>query len=124
VGSGPETFVFNEERSSKADSKVEHLGTQMIEGVAAEGTRTTVTIPAGQIGNELPIVTVNERWYSPDLQVVVKNTRSDPRTGTSTYTLTNINRSEPLPSLFQVPPDYTTIDMTSRKVIVRPEERH
>jgi len=123
TGSGSETFVFNEERSSKADSKIKHLGTQMIEGVAAEGTRTSVTIPAGQIGNELPITTVNERWYSPDLQVVVKNTRSDPRTGTSTYTLTNINRGEPSPTLFQVPPDYTINDMSYFKTLDRPEER-
>jgi hypothetical protein len=34
---------------------------------------------------------------------------SDPRTGDNTYRLTNINRAEPDPSLFQVPPDYTVI---------------
>ena len=34
---------------------VESLGTQFMEGIAVEGTRTTLTIPAGQIGNELPI---------------------------------------------------------------------
>ena len=101
---GPETFVFsNQETStSKANTKVEHLGMQTIEGVSAEGTRTTVTIPEGQIGNELPIVTVSERWYSPELQVTVMSTRSDPRTGTTTYKLTNINRAEPSPAMFQV----------------------
>ena len=110
---------------SKADSKVEHLGTQTIEGVSAEGTRTTMTIPAGQIGNELPIVTVSERWYSPELQVTVMSTRSDPRTGTTTYKLTNINRSEPTPSLFQVPADYTVHDMTNgnRGIAIKPEEQ-
>ena len=45
-----------------ADS--EALGKQNIEGVEAEGTRSTVTIPAGKIGNELPIDIVSERWYS------------------------------------------------------------
>jgi len=111
---------------SKADSKVEHLGTQTIEGVSAEGTRTTMTIPAGQIGNELPIVTVSERWYSPELQVTVMSTRSDPRTGTSTYKLTNINRSEPAPALFQVPADYTLHDLTNenRRSVGRPEEQN
>ena len=125
AGNGPETFVFTNEESHSGDAqrKVEHLGTQVIEGVAAEGTRTTVTIPAGKIGNDLPIVTVNERWYSPDLQVVVKNTRSDPRTGTSTYTLTNINRSEPSPTMFQVPSDYTINDASTRRVTEKPEER-
>jgi hypothetical protein len=126
-GGGQETFVFSnsEVNSSKANTKVEHLGTQTIEGVSAEGTRTTVTIPEGQIGNELPIVTVSERWYSPELQVTVMSTRSDPRTGTTTYKLTNINRSEPSPAMFQVPADYTIHDLTNgpaRGYAVKPEE--
>jgi hypothetical protein len=126
-GGGPETFFFtnSEVSSSKENTKVEHLGTQTIEGVSAEGTRTTITIPAGQIGNELPIVTVSERWYSPELQVTVMSTRSDPRTGTTTYKLTNINRSEPVPTLFQVPVDYTMHDLTNgnRGYAVKPEEQ-
>src|SRR6266481_2828728 len=52
--------------------KKESLGTQAINGVNAEGTRMTRTIPAGQIGNDKPIQIVSERWYSPDLQIVVK----------------------------------------------------
>jgi len=108
-GNGPETFFFtNQEVSSpKPKPVVEQLGMQTIEGVSAEGTRTTITIPAGLIGNEQPIVTVTERWYSPELQVTVMNKRTDPRTGTTTYKLANINRSEPSPALFQVPSDYT-----------------
>jgi hypothetical protein len=90
-----------------AEVNQESLGAQSIEGVMAEGTRLTLTIPAGKIGNERPIVTVNERWYSQELQTVVLTKNSDPRMGETTYRLTNINRSEPDPSLFQVPADYT-----------------
>ena len=93
--------------TSDAEVNQESLGTQAIEGVTAEGTRVTFTIPAGKIGNDRPIVTVNERWYSPELQTVVLTKNSDPRMGETTYRLTNINRSEPDPSLFQVPADYT-----------------
>jgi hypothetical protein len=93
--------------TSDAEVNREQLGTQSIEGVMAEGTRVTFTIPAGKIGNERPIVTVNERWYSPELQTIVLTKNSDPRMGETTYRLTNINRSEPDPSLFQVPADYT-----------------
>jgi hypothetical protein len=93
--------------SSEAEVNQEQLGTQTIEGVAAEGTRVTFTIAAGKIGNERPIVTVNERWYSQELQTVVLSKNSDPRMGETTYRLTNIDRSEPDPSLFQVPADYT-----------------
>jgi|HubBroStandDraft_3_1064219.scaffolds.fasta_scaffold170876_2 hypothetical protein len=118
-GNGPETFFFSsqETNSSKAKPVVEHLGTQTIEGVSAEGTRTTVTIPAGQIGNEQPIVTVTERWYSPELQVMVMNKRTDPRTGTTTYKLTNINRTEPSPTMFEVPSDYKVIEPDNRRLI-------
>lgn len=85
----------------------ESLGTQPINGVNAEGTRLTHTIPVGRIGNDRPINIVFERWYSPDLQVVVKSTRSDPRFGTTTYTVTNVQRTEPAPALFTVPSGYT-----------------
>ena len=80
---------------------------QTINGLSAQGTRYSRTIPAGQIGNANPITIVNERWYSPDLQVVVKSVRNDPRLGQTTYTLTNIQRTEPAASLFTVPSDYT-----------------
>src|SRR5262249_48562814 len=87
--------------------KKDSLGTQTINGVVAEGTRITRTIAAGQIGNDKPLQIIFERWYSPDLQVVVKSTRTDPRFGTTTYTLSNIQRTEPAAALFTVPADYT-----------------
>jgi hypothetical protein len=83
------------------------LGTQTINGVQAEGTRYTRTIPAGAIGNQNPIVITMERWYSTDLQMVVLSKRNDPRTGERTTQFTNIQRTEPEASLFQVPSDYT-----------------
>jgi len=94
---------------------VESLGTQFMEGVAVEGTRTTLTIPAGQIGNELPIRVVSERWFSPDLKVLVMSRQSDPRFGETTYRLTNINRSEPSPQLFEIPSDFTVVDPGTEK---------
>jgi hypothetical protein len=98
--------------SGQGEVNRESLGTQTIEGVQAEGTRITFTIPAGKIGNERPIVTVNERWYSPELQAVVMSKNLDPRTGDTIYRLTNISRSEPDASLFQVPADYTIKENT------------
>ena len=84
----------------------ESLGTQIIEGVEARGTRTTFTIPAGKIGNERPIEIIDESWYSPELQTIVMSRHSDPRSGEIVYKLTNIDRAEPDDSLFQVPADY------------------
>ena len=96
-----------QEEIANGTLKKEDLGTQPINGVSAQGTRYTRTIPAGQIGNDKPITIVNERWYSPDLQIVVKSTRNDPRFGSTTYTVTNIQRQEPAASLFTVPSGYT-----------------
>jgi TonB family protein len=90
----------------KVESRTEQLGTQMVEGIAAEGTRYIDTIPAGAIGNEREINIVRERWYSPELQMVVLTKHVDPRYGESTQRLTNIDRSEPDASLFQVPDGY------------------
>lgn len=95
--------------------KKEDLGTQTIAGVIAQGTRITKTIPAGQIGNEKPILIVHETWYSNDLQMVVKSTRSNPWSGETTYALTNIQRSEPAASLFVVPSDYSVTQGYPRK---------
>jgi hypothetical protein len=85
------------------------LGTQTIEGVTVEGTRTTSTIPAGAMGNEKPIMITFERWYSPDLLTDVKTVRSNPFEGTTTFMLTNLKRGEPDASLFAVPSDYKLI---------------
>jgi hypothetical protein len=93
-------------REGTSEAKTESLGKQMIEGVEAEGTRSTITIPAGQIGNENPLEIVSERWYAPALQEVILSKHRDPRQGEYTYRLTNINRSEPTPTLFQPPADY------------------
>lgn len=96
IGKGPEGGVTTED-----------LGTQVFEGISAQGQRTTRTIPAGQLGNAKPIVITFESWYSPELQTVVMSKRIDPRFGTTTYTLTNIQRNEPDAGLFTVPPNYS-----------------
>ena len=93
--------------SGKEEHQSESLGKQSVEGVMAEGTRTTMTIPAGEIGNERPIVVVSERWYSPELQTTLVTKQNDPRFGETTYRLTNILRSEQPRSLFEPPPGYT-----------------
>jgi hypothetical protein len=108
---GVATYVFKTRTGPDANEVKEQLGKQLIDGVEAEGTRTTVTIPAGEIGNERPIEIVSERWYSPELQLVVMTRHSDPRSGETTYKLTNINRAEQVKSLFEVPAGFTVKDM-------------
>ena len=84
----------------------ESLGSRDFEGVRADGIRTTHTIAAGVIGNEKPIALVTERWYSPELNLVMMSSNSDPRSGVTVYRLANIRRGEPAADLFKVPADY------------------
>jgi hypothetical protein len=90
--------------------RTESLGRQIVEGVQADGVRTTMTIPAGQIGNENAIQVVTETWYSPELQTYVLRKRSDPRSGDSTTRYTNISRTEPSRVLFEPPADFKTVE--------------
>ena len=88
----------------------EDLGSKVMEGVTVTGKRTTLTIPAGQIGNDRPLSIVTEVWTSPELKTVVYSKRSDPRMGDQIFQLTNISRAEPDTSQFMVPSDFKIID--------------
>lgn len=118
-GPGPGVQIISKREISADSSKVNKtdLGTQNIEGVAAQGTRTTRTIPAGTIGNDLPVVITTETWYSPELKVLVLSKTNDPRMGETTYKLTDIQRAEPAASLFQVPDDYTIRDQPANNFV-------
>jgi len=85
----------------------EQIGTQTVNGFQAEGVRVTRTIPAGAMGNEKAITVVTERWYSPDLQIVVMTTHTDPMMGKVTTKLVNVTQGAPDATLFQAPSDYT-----------------
>ena len=100
--------------AARQNIKIESLGRQTIEGVPADGTRTTMTVPAGQWGNEQPIQIVTERWYSPELQAVVLSRHTDPRMGETVSKLANISRSEPPSSLFELPADYKVAETGNR----------
>ena len=110
-------------RHAAAPEKTESLGRRNVEGVVAEGTRTTTTIPAGDMGNDRPIEIVSERWFSPELQTVVMTRHNDPRFGETTYRLTSIVRAEPPRPLFDVPPDYQVKEIKGDVRIIREERK-
>lgn len=109
-GEGPRPGGVDDQRGEFAEGKVESLGTKTLEGVEAEGTRSTITIPVGKIGNDRAIEIVSERWFSPTLQAVLLSKHSDPRMGDTVYRLTNIKRVEPDAALFRVPADYKVLE--------------
>jgi hypothetical protein len=90
-----------------AETKTEDLGTQTIEGLLVDGTRTTRTLPVGMEGNDRPLTTVSERWISKELNLLVLSKTTSPAVGEETVRLINISRDDPDPTLFRIPADYT-----------------
>jgi hypothetical protein len=74
-----------------------------------------MTIPEGAEGNDRPITTVTETWRSPELDIIVLSVNEDPRTGTRTSEVTDLDHAEPNPSVFQVPEGYTVKDQNPRQ---------
>lgn len=107
VARGGESTIVGAMPRSAEDARKESLGQKLIDGVIAEGTKTTTVIPAGSIGNQQEIVATSEQWFSLDLEIFLMTKHSDPRSGETTYSLSNIMRAEPRAGTFDVPADYT-----------------
>jgi hypothetical protein len=88
----------------------EGLGSDVIDGFNVVGTRETISINPGVVGNSQPLVSTREFWYSPDLQVNLSVTRKDPREGTQVIHISDLSRSEPDPAIFQVPTGFVVED--------------
>ena len=78
-----------------------------IDGLRANGERTTWVIPVGKVGNEKPIEIVREVWSSPDLMLTLSSRDFDPRTGEVNYRLKAVKRGEPDAALMRVPADFS-----------------
>lgn len=93
---------------SQADVTTQTLTGPPIDDLQVQGTKTTRTIAAGAVGNDKPLISTEESWYSPQYQMVLQSTRNDPRFGQTTYTVSNFVQGEPNASLFQIPAGYKT----------------
>jgi hypothetical protein len=91
--------------------KVEKLDGKMINGVYAVGRRVTRVRPPGTIGNDTPVVSVAERWVSPDLKILMASSSDDPREKL-TREVAKLDRSEPNPALFTIPADFAVKEVT------------
>ncbi|MGA2217562.1 MAG: hypothetical protein ABSG51_05725 [Terracidiphilus sp.] len=90
--------------------KFEELRRKEFAGVSAIGRRVTRTRPPGTIGNDRTIVSVSERWWSPELKLLLYSSMDDPREKL-TREVTQLDRGEPDPSMFTVPSDFSVRDV-------------
>jgi hypothetical protein len=95
---------------SRPDFQKETLTPQYINGVYAEGTRTTRTVRLEEDNGGRLIKVTNELWISPDLKIIVRHVMDDPRSGISTTDVTDVVRGDPDPALFQAPEGYAVVD--------------
>ena len=113
-GYAPVTF-FNVRATGWFDNNTrflarEDLGSDVINGQSVVGTRETITVNPGRLGNNRPLVSTREFWYLPELKTNIAVTRDDPREGKQVIRLTDLSFSEPNPELFKVPIGYAVVD--------------
>ena len=72
--------------------------------------RETTSVAAGAYGNSKPLVITREVWHSPELDLDVSITKTDPRSGTFMRKIEILSRGEPNPEYFTVPDDYVFLD--------------
>jgi len=97
---------------SSPEVQEEDLGTEFMENVQVHGIRVTKTIPHAVSGTGMAVVVTDEYWYSDELHINMLVKHKDSRTGEQTVTVTRVNRAEPDPARFQIPPVYKVVDET------------
>jgi len=86
------------------------LGTSVLGAWTLDGRRETTFVAAGAYGNSDPLVITREIWHSPELDLDVVITKSDPRSGKFERKIDILSRDEPEPGYFAIPSDYTFVD--------------
>jgi hypothetical protein len=85
----------------------EDLGKDNLLGFDTDGYRETITLNPGSFGNDRPMVTTREFWYSPALAINLISRLDSPQSGKQTFTAKEISRAEPDPKLFARPEGFT-----------------
>ena len=93
--------------TGKKTWKAEGLGKQTIEGIEFEGTRNTITVE-----NQPSIIGIEETWAADKLGLFGMLKSSDPNLEI-TAKIRNLDRQDPDPELFKIPPDYLVRDLKS-----------
>jgi len=104
-----------------ASSGAEELGKQTVSGLETVGKRETTVIPAGSFGNNSPIQTKREFWYSPQLGVNLISKVQDPRSGEQNFEVSDIAVGEPDAKLFAVPSGYKVLDLRKAPEVASPQ---
>jgi hypothetical protein len=100
--------------SAREGANLRDLGKQSVGGVETIGTRETVVIEAGKIGNDSPIEVQREYWFSPQLGVNLISRLQDPRVGVQNFEVSDITLTDPDVKLFKVSSKMKVIDLRAQ----------
>lgn len=90
---------------------IEELGHRTIEGFDAIGWRITSQASVVEATAEATMQRIHETWCSEELGAILLSVDGGAEDGPRLQiALTQIQRTEPDPSLFDIPPDYTVSD--------------
>lgn len=99
----PDRHATPQLAKDKTIVSVKDLGTRVIAGMVATGTRTVTTIQPGAVGNDSELVTKHEVWFSDELKIVMLESDESPFTGMRSSEITSLNRNMPQAALFKLP---------------------
>ena len=88
----------------------EDLGMGNRLGVNTHGYRESTTMNAGVMGNDKPMVSMREFWYSPELGFNLLSIVDEPQSGKQVFTVKELSTSEPELTYFEVPEGYKIVD--------------
>jgi hypothetical protein len=88
----------------------ENLGSDTMGGFEVVGTRETITTNPATAGNDAPLVSTREFWYSAELQTNLVVTRKLPVEGLQVVRLSEVDTNEPAADLFQPPAGFAIRD--------------
>ncbi len=97
----------------------EELGTSVVEGLETTGSRETRTLNPGTYGNDQPMVTTREYWFSPKLGINLISRLESPQSGKQTFTVKELSLSEPEPQTFAAPERYSIVDEREERPAAR-----
>jgi hypothetical protein len=108
TGAQPIGFCRVPPSSPGSPMTAEELGHRSIEGYDAVGWRETIQFTMPDATPPATMQLIRDVWCSEDLGAVLVSIRRGKEDGSMTEAdMSQIVRSEPDPSLFQIPPDYT-----------------
>ena len=79
-------------------------------GLPVHEYRDTTTLNSGVMGNDLPMSTVRQYRFSPELGINLTSVLDTPQLGRQIFTATEVSTTEPDPAFFQPPQGYQVVD--------------